>query len=54
MNKRKQQKRNKFIVFNILIIVLCGIVLGSFWSYIERTQHLPRCFICSNNNESLR
>ena len=52
MQKRKHQKRNKFIVFNVLVIVLCGIVLGSFWSYIERTEHLTRYFVCSNSNES--
>ena len=52
MQKKKHLKRNRFIVFNILVIALCGIILGFFWTYIERTEHLPRYFVCSNSNES--
>ena len=52
MQKRKHQKRNKFIVFNVLVIAISCIILASFWSYIERTENLPRYAVSYNSNES--
>ncbi len=49
---RKHQTRNRFIVLNIIVLVLCGSILGNFWNYIERTEHLPRYITCTNSNAS--